>query len=97
MVFSAVARHFSKPWAIKIERDTYTGCTANRVADYGKKPYLRCAKRSDAYENRNGPRKDFSGSGFLAVDEITYADGDIDQDDGRESVGAFRQTKRDEV
>ena len=45
MVFPTVARHFSKPWAIKNERDTYTGCTANRVADYGKKPYLRCAKK----------------------------------------------------
>ena len=97
MVFSAVARHFSKPWAIKIERDTYTGCTANRVADYGKSRIFAAQKRRDTYENRNGPRKDFSGSGFLAVDEITYADGDIDQDDGRESVGTFRQTKRDEV
>ena len=66
-------------------------------ADNAKCSIFAAQKRSDAYENRNGPRKDFSGSGFFAVDEITYADGDIDQDDGRESVGAFRQTKGDEV
>lgn len=81
MVFPAVARHFSKTWAMFLEQ----------------KPYLRRSQKSDAYENRNGSRKDFTSSGVCAVDEVAYAHGDLDQNDGCESLGAFCQTKRMEV